>query len=89
MYANIDIYKNHVTLVTMKSKRYTLSLPPELHEELSAMAEKKSVSSRDIVVKCLKLGLLALKLEDDENNDLILKERDQDGNVSETKLLIF
>ena len=63
-------------MFTKKPKRYTLSLPVELSEELTALAEKHSTSSRDIVIKCLKLGSLALKLEGDDK--LILREDDKD-----------
>lgn len=71
-----------------KAKRYTLTLPPKLHDELSRMAEDRGASAKDIVVKCLKLGMIALSIEDDPEKDLILREQSPHG-VQETRLLIF
>lgn len=75
------------------STRYTLSLPAELYEELKTQAEKKDTSIKDVVTRCLKIGLVAMKTDDDENIELLVRERMQDhGDVpsfKETRLMIM
>jgi hypothetical protein len=75
----------------MTEQRYTLSLPTEIYNELRAQAEKHNRSIKEIVSQCLKFGLVAIKLDEDPNTDLYLKERipQTDGKgviTSETRL---
>ncbi len=70
-------------------KRYTLSLPDMVHEELEKAAKDNEVSVRDIVLKCVKIGLIALKTENDENKELILRETEESGEKHDTKLLLI
>ena len=73
----------------MKGKRYTITLPDELHRELVEMAESKSTTTRGVVVSCLKLGLLSFKCEL-KGGDLVLRESTNSEGVSlETKLLVL
>ena len=67
-------------------KRYTLSLPANVHNELTSIANEKGSSVREIMLKSLKIGLLAINL--DEDKELIVKENTVDG-VIETKLLVI
>ena len=72
-----------------KPKRFTLTLPVNVHEELTNIAAEKGVSARDIVLKCLKLGLLAISLDDDPNKELVIKELTEANEMKETKLLLM
>ena len=59
----------------MKQKRFTLSIPESVHSELTKTAAKHGVSSKDVVIKSLKLALLAFETEEDKNKELIIRER--------------
>ncbi len=71
-----------------KPKRFTLSLPMNVHEELTKIATERDVSVRDIVLICLKVGLLAMSLEKSQNKELIIKEI-INGKTKETKLILI
>lgn len=71
-----------------KPKRYTLSLPSSIHEELTTLANEGGVTTREIVIKCLKLGLLAINLEKDPNSQLVIKEY-IDGVMKEKTILLM
>jgi hypothetical protein len=66
-----------------KQKRFTLSVPANVHEELTKMANERGITARDVVLKSLKLGLLAMSIENDSDKELILRE-----NTKETRLLL-
>jgi hypothetical protein len=70
-------------------QRYTLTLPTEVYEELRTQAEKRSCSIKEMVRMCLKVGLVAIKYEEDPATGLFIKEKlsDKDG-VVETRLII-
>ncbi len=67
--------RKHDKGAIMASKKYTLSLPSELYDELRIVAEKQGRSIKEVVRQCLKFGLIAIKIEDDPNSELYLKER--------------
>lgn len=69
-------------------KRYTLSLPTKTHEELINVANSNGVSVRDIMLKSIKLGLLAIQLDSEIDKELIIKESTSSG-ITETKLLLI
>ncbi len=62
-----------------QTKKYTLSLPTEIYHELDERATKHNTSIKDIVRQCLKFGLIAMKVEDDPNSDIIFRERVKTG----------
>lgn len=72
----------------MQETRYTLSLPAELYEELRKQADKRGMSIKELVRQSLKLGLLAVKLEDDPETGLFMKERVNSDSIRETRLLL-
>jgi hypothetical protein len=57
------------------SKRFTLTLPSPIYEELREQAKKHDRSIRDIVTMCLKFGLIAIKVEEDPDSELYYKEK--------------
>lgn len=66
----------------VKTQRYTLSLPESVYMALDAEAKKRDVSINTIIRQCLKVGLLALKAEEDDSAELIYREwvvRKEDG----------
>jgi len=72
----------------MKPKRFTLSIPDAVHTELTRMAEEKGISSKEVVIKSLKLALIAFETENDKNKDLIIREKINDE-IRETKLVLI
>ena len=74
----------------MQEQRYTLTLPAEIYEELKVLADQRKTTIKDLVRQSLKLALLAMKLEDDPNAGIYLKERLPDSDsVRETRLLLL
>jgi hypothetical protein len=59
----------------MAESRYTLSLPTEIYNELREIAEHRGLSVKDVVRQCLKIGLVAIKLDEDPEKELIVKEK--------------
>jgi hypothetical protein len=73
----------------VEEKRYTLTLPEELYTELTNQAKRRGATVKDLVRQSLKLGLLAIKLEDNPNTGLFLKEQMPDSDsIRETRLLL-
>lgn len=74
----------------MAESRYTLSLPSEIYNELKGMAEQRGVSIKEVVRQSLKFGLVAIKLEEDPNTEIIIRERlpgtGKDADFRETRL---
>ena len=73
----------------MTEQRYTLTLPAEIYEELRIQAERRGMTIKELVRQCLKLGLIAIKLEETPDSGLFIKERlpDSDG-IRETRLIL-
>ena len=65
-------------------KRYNLVLPRDLYDEVSREAEKRGATFIELMRKFIQIGLLTLKVQEDPNAALILREGDTDS-----KLLIF
>ena len=59
----------------MTEARYTLTLPTEIYNELRELAEQRGISIKDAVRQCLKIGLVAVKLDEDPDKELIIKEK--------------
>lgn len=59
------------------SKKYTLTLPTVIYDELSMEADKQGRSIKEIVRQCLKFGLIAMKIDQDQNAELIIREKVQ------------
>lgn len=74
----------------MKMKRFTLSLPENVHNELTRMAEEKGISSKEVIIKSLKLGLIAFTTDNDPTKELILRENvGTTDSTKETKLILI
>ena len=71
-----------------KAKRFTLSIPEGVHSELTRMADKNGISSKEVIIKSLKLALIAFETEQDRNKELIIRETKGDT-VTETKLVLI
>jgi hypothetical protein len=58
-------------------KRYNLTLPETLYDALKAHADKRETTVVELFRRIVKLGLLALELEDNPNASIMLKEGDE------------
>ena len=73
----------------MPEQRYTLSLPIEIYQELKTQADKHDISIKDAVRQCLKFGLVAIRIAEDPDADLIIREKvtsEKGVNARETRL---
>lgn len=59
-------------------KRYNLVLPVELFNKLEAVAERKGESVVAVLKQFIKLGLLAVELEDKPGAELVIKDADKE-----------
>src|SRR5262245_3541764 len=59
----------------MADQRYTLSLPPEIYEELRCHAERNGTTIREVVRQVLKFGLVAMKISEKEDSEIIFREK--------------
>ncbi|MCB0105783.1 MAG: hypothetical protein KDE53_07735 [Caldilineaceae bacterium] len=59
-------------------KRYTLVLPHELYDEVKRIADVRHISVVELFRKFIRLGILAMKLEDDPESALIIREGDKE-----------
>lgn len=66
------------------AKRYNLVLPNELYEELKKTADEQGSTVVEMIRKFIRIGLLAVKLQDEPGSALIIREGD-----SERQVLIF
>jgi hypothetical protein len=70
--------------VNTESKRYNLVLPEILYEELRQEAETRGVPVVELLRKFIRIGLLAVRIQDEPGSALIIREGD-----SERQILIF
>jgi hypothetical protein len=63
------------TTIRMNDNRFTLSLPLEIYDELKKEAEKRRTSLKEVVRQCLKFGLVGMKLDEDPNTELLIREK--------------
>jgi len=68
----------------MAETRYTLSLPAEVYHQLRQVSEDRGVSIKDVVRQCLKVGLVAVKVDGDPDKELLIRERQPGSNGSNT-----
>jgi hypothetical protein len=74
----------------VQEQRYTLALPAEIYEELKDQADRRGTTIKELVRQSLKLGLLAIKLEEDPNTGLFIKEKlPHSDSTRETRLLLI
>lgn len=65
-------------------KRYHISMPQDLFDELESLAKKRHTTTLDIVRRFLKMGLVIDRVEEDPDADILIREGD-----SLQKLLLF
>ena len=56
------------------TKRYSLSLPQPLFDELEAIATKQGVSVVDVMRSCFKLGSLVFKIQNNPSQSLVWRK---------------
>lgn len=55
-------------------KRYNLVVPEDLFNELQQLAEARGTTVADLLRRFIKLGLIALQVDQDPNSALIIRE---------------
>jgi hypothetical protein len=55
-------------------KHYNLNLPAELYTEVEAIANRRQSTVVAMLRQFIKIGLLADKIEQDANSDLLVRE---------------
>ncbi|MEM7131300.1 MAG: hypothetical protein AAF702_33610 [Chloroflexota bacterium] len=74
----------------MGNQRYTLSLPSEIYDELKKYAEEHGISIRESVRRALQFGLIGIKVSENPDADLYIKEKvaasENETEIRETRL---
>lgn len=63
------------------AKRIHIVLPEKLYDEIYEISARHEIQISDILRRFIKLGLIAVKLEETEGSALILKEGDTSTEV--------
>lgn len=58
-----------------KSKRYNLVLPEELFNDVKKIADERQTTVVDIIRRCIKLGLLAVQVDEKPDSKLLIREK--------------
>ena len=58
-------------------KRYNLALPEDLYAELQVLAEREHTTILDLIRRSIKLGLLAIDIQNDPNAKIVIHEGGQ------------
>jgi hypothetical protein len=58
----------------MGQKRYNLVLSTEVYDEIKRVADSRDTTVRDILRRFVKLGLLAIDIEDDPDAHLLIRD---------------
>jgi hypothetical protein len=64
--------------VSTAAKRYNLSLPEELYQEVQALAEERHTTVLELLRRFVKLGLLVARSEKSPDMAFILREGDKE-----------
>ncbi len=70
----------------MSEKRYTLSLPPVIYNEIREQAERNNTTIGEVVRQVLKFGLAAIELQSEPNTELIIREKVTAAGGGETEV---
>ena len=57
-------------------KRYNLSLPEDLYNELQCLAESEHTTVLDTIRRFIKLGLVVVKIQQDSDAKIVIQEGD-------------
>lgn len=55
-------------------KHYNLNLPADLYAEVEAIANRRQTTVAAIMRQFVKIGLLAVRIEEDDSMDLLVRE---------------
>jgi hypothetical protein len=59
-------------------KRYNLSLPVKLYEDLEEIATKEHATVLEVIRRILKLGLLVAKIKDTPGATIVIREGEKE-----------
>ncbi|WP_415897030.1 hypothetical protein [Neptuniibacter sp. QD57_21] len=69
--------------------QYSLKLSDELYEKIGNIAKSHDQTTRELMIKLLKTGLIALEVHDDPKKELCIKTVDEAGNTVSEKQILF
>ena len=64
-----------------KVKRYNLVLPQEMFDQLEELAEQYHITVIEVLRRFIKLGFLAVKIEQQDNAALLVREGDREREI--------
>jgi len=64
-----------------KLRRYNLVLPEELFDEIKRVADKQQTTVVEIIRKFMKLGLLAVQVEETPGSALLIRENNVEREI--------
>lgn len=67
--------------MSKKVKRYNLSFPIELYNEIKEVADRKQIAVIDLLRRFIKIGLVLIKIEDNPDAALIIREGNKEKEI--------
>lgn len=68
--------------------QYSLNLSDKLYKDLQDLAKQQDKTVRELIISLLKAGLLALDAHDSPNKELLYREKQDDGTITEKLIVI-
>jgi hypothetical protein len=62
-------------------KRYNLALPEDLFNEVQRLAEERHTTVLELLRRFVKLGLLAIQIEETPGSTLLIREGDKEKEI--------
>lgn len=70
-----------MSVAVSRMKRYNLALPEVVFQEIQAIADARGVSVVDVLRGFIKLGLLAVQIENTPDASLVYREGDREQRI--------
>jgi predicted transcriptional regulator len=65
----------------MEQKRYNLVLPAEVFDEVKTIADSRNTTVKQLLHRFIKLGLIAIKIDETPGAALIIREGDSEREI--------
>jgi hypothetical protein len=67
--------------------QYALNLSDELYQHLRDTAKQHDKSVKELIISLIKTGLIALDASHADNKELLFREKDAEGKVTEKQII--
>ena len=84
------IYKFYIlNIAGITLAQYALNLSDELYQHLRDTAKQHDKSVKELIISLIKTGLIALDASHADNKELLFREKDEEGKVTEKQIILI